>query len=96
MKSLDGFHPVICSACKNREGFNISLFIVSMASNDAVEMDSIKKKIAEYDVQDFGIYNTGKRDIILAAICNKCRSDHVIWDYCGDCEWVKKQIETGK
>ncbi|MBI3190411.1 hypothetical protein HYZ41_01770 [archaeon] len=92
MKILDGFHPVACRECKNRKGFDLKLFLLSKGSDNVKEMQLIRKSIERYGVQDFGVYNTGRRSIIVAALCNNCKSDHVIWDYCDDCEWVKKQL----
>ena len=56
--------------------------------------EAIRKNLAEkYGIADFGVFNTGRRAIIVAALCENCGSDSVIWDYCDNCEWVKKQLE---
>ena len=93
MKSLEGFHPVVCKECKSKENFSIKLFIPSRNPDNTEEFESVRKNISEYGVRDFGVYNTGRRSIIVTALCNDCKSDRIIWDYCDDCEWVKKRIK---
>ena len=93
IKSLEGFHPVVCKECKSKGNFSIKLFIPSRNPDNTEEFESVRNLIEEYGVRDFGVYNTGRRSIIITALCNNCNSDRVIWDYCDDCEWVKKQVK---
>ncbi|MFH1431914.1 MAG: UPF0158 family protein [archaeon] len=79
---FDGFGPARCLNCNTRKNIVKRFFEVNIPSENMLiekEIERIMKK--KYGIENYGHLCGGKKEILTAARCSKCKSDEIYWDF---------------
>ncbi|MBI5148410.1 hypothetical protein HZA33_01905 [Candidatus Pacearchaeota archaeon] len=74
------FSPFECMDCKNSEGFQTKIFLINKIPKSKDEESELKRILLERGIKEYGIFSSNK-PLILSAICQKCGSDNIFWDF---------------
>jgi len=81
-EDAEGFRPVICMNCKNKEGLKPRLFSVNIGPENMLADKETKKAMKQhYSIENYGHYMDDKRVVLTTSKCPKCGSDEIAWDY---------------
>lgn len=79
---LNGFAPIGCMDCNNKEGIKPVLITVNREPESEEEEEKLRQRLKnDFGIESYGIFYDGKNVVITAAECPRCKSQNVFWDY---------------
>lgn len=81
-EGLKDFSPAICLDCGSEERFEVRLFLLSTAIENALIDKEVKRIMKEkHRIEEYGIFSDGKEEVLTSAKCRACGSENIMWDY---------------
>ena len=81
-EEFEGFGPVACMKCNNKEGIKTRYFELNIPSENMLIEKEIKRVMKEkYRIDDYGCIGGGEKEILTSSECPKCKSKEIFEDF---------------
>ena len=81
-EEFEGFGPVACMKCNNKEGIKTRYFELNVPSENMLIEKEIKKIMKEnLGIDDYGCIGGGEKEILTSSECPKCKSKEIFEDF---------------
>ncbi|MBI2548733.1 hypothetical protein HYW21_05270 [Candidatus Woesearchaeota archaeon] len=81
-EEFEGFGPVACMKCNNKEGIKTRYFELNVPSENMLIEKEIKRIMKEnFGIGDYGCIGGGEKEILTGSECPKCKSKEVFEDF---------------
>ena len=81
-EDLEGFKPVRCMNCKNEGRLKARFFLINTAPENLFIEKQTKRIMKEkYDINHYGHFTGGEKEMLTVSKCPKCGSEDIVWDY---------------
>ena len=81
-EEFEGFGPVACMECSNKEGLKTRYFELNVPSENMLIEKEIKRIMKEnFGIGDYGCIGGGEKEILTRSECPKCKSKEIFEDF---------------
>lgn len=79
---FEGFGPIECMKCKNKEGFETRYFELSHPNENLLIDKEIKRVMkSKYGIEEYGCISGGETEILTSSECPRCKSKGIFEDF---------------